>query len=421
MNELAYIPRHFRKCVKYKNLIKFNDFKDNEKLNQACLRAYKNVQMGCEWSDSIHIAQIMKKRAYTLKTSESVLVNNLIINNISSKYRTKSVDRDSTIRLLISHIKDSYAFTVHRLDVKSFYESFDRRSILSKLKSDAKLSRKTISTLVNLFHELDNLNVDGLPRGMGLSSTLSELMMNDFDAYIRSINGVLFYCRFVDDIIILTTHNINKNKLSELIKNSPLPRDLEFHAAGSEKTTFKQIRKTSEELERIETFDFLGYQFKVNSKESKTGTTLNVGRRLLDVEISDAKIEKIKKRIIKSFCVFLSSKDPLSEKLSILTKRLYFLSKNYPLINASDNSQVLSGIFFNYKHVSNPQKISEIDTFYQSLLFGKKSNLSKRIRQSLSYKNRYVLSNISFFDGFQEKKFCKFSYKDFKDIKKAWV
>ncbi len=421
MNELAYIPRHFRKCVKYKNLIKFNDFKDNEKLNQACLSAYKNVQMGCEWSHSIHTVQIKKKKAYTLKTSESVLVNNLIINNISSKYRTKSVDRDTTIRLLISHIKDSYAFTVHRLDVKSFYESFDRRSILNKLKSDAKLSRKTISTLVNLFHELDDLNVDGLPRGMGLSSTLSELMMNDFDAYIRSINGVLFYCRFVDDIIILTTHNINKSKLTELIKSSPLPQGLEFHATGSEKTTYKQIRKTSEELEKVETFDFLGYQFKVNSREAKTGTTLSVGRRLLDVEISDVKIEKIKKRIIKSFCVFLSSKDSLNERLSILTKRLYFLSKNYPLINSSDNSQVLSGIFFNYKHISNPQKISEIDKFYQSLLFGNKSNLSKRIRRNLSYKDRYVLSNISFLDGFQEKKFCKFSYKDFKDIKKAWV
>ena len=82
---------------------------------------------------------------------------------------------------------------------------------------------------------------------------------------------------------------------------------------------------------------------------------------------------------------------------------------------------MLSGIFFNYKHVSNPKKISEIDTFYKSLLFGNKSNLSKRIRRNLSYKNRYVLSNISFLDGFQEKKFCKFSYKDFKDIKKAWV
>jgi hypothetical protein len=274
---------------------------------------------------------------------------------------------------------------------------------------------------VNLFHELDDLNVDGLPRGMGLSSTLSELMMNDFDAYIRSINGVLFYCRFVDDIIILTTHNINKSKLTELIKSSPLPQGLEFHATGSEKTTYKQIRKTSEELEKVETFDFLGYQFKVNSREAKTGTTLSVGRRLLDVEISDVKIEKIKKRIIKSFCVFLSSKDSLNERLSILTKRLYFLSKNYPLINSSDNSQVLSGIFFNYKHISNPQKISEIDKFYQSLLFGNKSNLSKRIRRNLSYKDRYVLSNISFLDGFQEKKFCKFSYKDFKDIKKAWV
>ncbi len=88
MNELAYIPRHSRKCVKYKNLIKFNDFKDNEKLNQACLSAYKNVQMGSEWSHSIHAVQIKKKKAYTLKTSESVIVNNSIIKNRKSYFKT---------------------------------------------------------------------------------------------------------------------------------------------------------------------------------------------------------------------------------------------------------------------------------------------------------------------------------------------
>ncbi|MBL4258427.1 RNA-directed DNA polymerase [Vibrio fluvialis] len=420
MNELAYIPRHFRKCVKYKNLIKIDEFKDNDKLTEACSRAYKKVQTGHEWANAIHTTLVKKKKAYTLNTPESILVNNLIINNISSKYRTKCVDRDVTIRLLISHIRDSYAFTVHRLDVKSFYESFDRRNIIYKLKSDAKLSRKTLSTLENLFQELDNFNVDGLPRGMGVSSTLSELMMNDFDAYLRSTKGVLFYCRFVDDIIILTTPNITKNKLSEVISQSPLPQKLEFHNSGS-KVAYKMIRKTSEDSERIEKFDFLGYQFKVKSKEREIGETLKVGRRLLDVEISDEKIEKIKKRIIKSFCKFISSKKPLEDKLPLLRKRLYFLSKNYPLINASDNSQVLSGIYFNYKHISNPEKISEIDKFYRSLLFGRKSNLSKRIRKNLSYKDRYILSNISFIEGFNEKRFCKFSYKDFKDIKQAWL
>lgn len=420
MNELAYIPRHFRKCVKYKNLIKIDDFKDHDKLAEACSRAYKKVQTGHEWSNAIHDTLVKKKKAYTLNSPESVLVNNLIINNISSKYRTKCIDRNLTIRLLMSHIMDSYAFTVHRLDVKSFYESFERRNIIHKLKSDAKLSRKTLSTLENLFKELDSLSVEGLPRGMGISSTLSELMMNDFDSYLRTKKGVLFYCRFVDDIIVLTTPRITKNKLSEIISQSPLPQKLEFHTSGN-KSTFNMFKKTSEESNEFGDFDFLGYQFQVKHKERVIGENLQVKRRVLEVEISDDKIKKIKNRIIKSFCKFISSKKPVEERLAILRKRLNFLSKNYPLINASDNSKVLSGIYFNYRYTTNPEKLSEIDKFYKSLLFGKKSNLSKRIRKDLSYKDRYILSNISFLEGFNEKRFCKFSYKDFKEIKRAWA
>ncbi|WP_261886166.1 antiviral reverse transcriptase Drt3a [Vibrio pomeroyi] len=420
MNELAYIPRHFRKCVKYKNLIKIEDFKNNDKLNKVCTNAYKKVQTGCEWTGSISTTSVKGKRAYTLSTPESLLVNNLLINNISYRYKTKCIDRDVTIRLLISHLKDSYGFTVHRLDVKSFYESFDRNSIIHKLKSDAKLSRKTLFTLDNLFKELNLLGVEGLPRGMGISSTLSELMMSDFDTCLSSKKGILFYSRFVDDIIILSTPSVTKNKLAEFISDAPFPKGLEFHKHGP-KVTYKKIKKTSEDSEIIEDFDFLGYQFKVKSIENEIGTKLKVGRRILEVEVSDEKIEKIKKRIISSFCKFISSNKPLDEKLSILRKRLDFLSKNYPLVNASDKSQVLSGIYFNYKYTSNPDKIRKIDNFYKSLLFGNKSNLSKRIRKKISYKDRYILSKISFFDGFNEKRFCKFSYKDFKEIKQAWI
>ncbi|OEE34528.1 antiviral reverse transcriptase Drt3a [Vibrio anguillarum] len=420
MSELAYIPRHFRKCVKYKNLIKVDDFKDNVKLTHSCSQAYQKVKIGQEWSNAIDTILVKNKKAYILKTPESILVNNLVINNISSKYRTKCIDRDVTIRLITSHIRDSYAFTIHRLDVKSFYESFDRRTIINKLKSDAKLSRKTLSTLEKLFHELNSLNVDGLPRGMGISATLSELMMNDFDDTLRASKGVLFYSRFVDDIIIITTPHITKNKLNDIISTSSIPKNLEFHSSGS-KVAYKMIGKTTENSEKVEIFEFLGYQFKILLNEQDVGQHLNVRRRLLDVEIADEKITKIKLRIIKSFCKFISSKKPREEKLSLLIKRLNFLSKNYPLINATDNSQVLSGIYFNYKHVSNPEKLHEVDLFYKSLLFSNKSNLSKRIKNNFTYKERYILSRISFLDGFKEKRFCKFSYKDFKEIKAAWV
>ncbi len=372
MNELAYIPRHFRRCVKYKNLIKIDDFKDDEKLSNACLRAYKKVQAGNEWTSAIKKTRVKNKTAYSLDTPESVLLHNVLVNNIGARYQTKCADRDITIRLLISHIKDSYAFTVHRLDVKSFYESFNRRGIINKLKSDARLSRKTLSTLQNLFIEFDTLNVNGLPRGLGLSSTLSELMMNDFDAYLKSMKGVLFYSRFVDDIIILTTPAITRSKMTDILSQSPLPDKLEFHRSGN-KVAHKLIKKTSEDSECNENFDFLGYHFEVTSKEQFAGANLNVRRRVLEVEISDEKIDKIKKRIIQSFCKYISSNQPSDVKLALLRKRLHFLSKNYPLVNASNNSQVLSGIYFNYKHITNPNKISELDLFYKSLLFGKKA------------------------------------------------
>ncbi|WP_394496296.1 antiviral reverse transcriptase Drt3a [Shewanella sp. ENK2] len=294
MNELAYIPRHFRRCVKYKNLIKIDDFKDEDKLSSSCLSAYKKVQTGNEWKNSIKKTRVKSKAAYSLDSPESVLLHNVLVNNIDARYQTKCADRDTTIRLLISHIKDSYAFTVHRLDVKSFYESFNRRGIINKLKSDARLSRKTLTTLQNLFTELERLDVNGLPRGLGLSSTLSEVMMNNFDNYLKNMEGILFYCRFVDDIIILTTPAITKSKISEILEHSSLPEKLEFHRTGN-KVAHKLIRKTSQDSERKEIFDFLGYHFKVTFKEQLSGTNLKVKRRVLEVEISDEKIDKIKK------------------------------------------------------------------------------------------------------------------------------
>lgn len=421
MTELAYIPRHFRKCVKYKDLIKFNELKNQSLVERSCLEAYGKVAKDAEWDNAIDIIKVKSKNAYTINNVATALINNVLINNIGSKYNIKSVDRDYTIKLLVSHIKDSYAYSIHRLDVKSFYESFDRRSIITKLKSDAKLSRKTISILEHLFSKLNTLNVEGLPRGMGISSALSELMMKDFDQYIRTRKSVLFYSRFVDDIIILGTPILTKNKLEEMMQSSPFPSGLELHKSGK-KVAYRPVKKTSEDNSKIITkFDYLGYEFKINNFENEIGNNLSIKRRVLDIEISDEKINKLKGRIINSFCCLLSTKKSKNVKLSTLRKRLDFLSKNYPLVNSSDNSQIMSGIYYNYKHASNNSKLNQVDIFYKSILFGNFSNLSKRLKKEISYKDRVSLSKISFSEGFSEKRFCKFSFKEFKDIKRAWI
>ena len=44
----------------------------------------------------------------------------------------------------------------------------------------------------------------GVPRGMNISATMSELYMRKFDRWIRSFDSVYFYARFVDDIIVFS-------------------------------------------------------------------------------------------------------------------------------------------------------------------------------------------------------------------------
>jgi hypothetical protein len=43
----------------------------------------------------------------------------------------------------------------------------------------------------------------GVPRGVGISSYLSELYMENIDNEIRNLQDVIYYARYVDDIFII--------------------------------------------------------------------------------------------------------------------------------------------------------------------------------------------------------------------------
>ena len=43
----------------------------------------------------------------------------------------------------------------------------------------------------------------GIPRGIGISSLLSEIYMRDIDNHIKKRSEVIFYVRYVDDIFML--------------------------------------------------------------------------------------------------------------------------------------------------------------------------------------------------------------------------
>ncbi|MDP5191960.1 antiviral reverse transcriptase Drt3a [Rheinheimera baltica] len=419
MNEKAYIAGNLRKAVRYRNLLKISEFKHPATLDTVAVNSVFDINNNSIWTAAISNVKVKGKDAWMLNEPKAILAHNLLVKNIERNYSTRCNDRKFTIQLLLSHLKDCYNYSVHRLDVKSFYESFDRREIIRKLKSDSILSKKSLKILEALFEELDSIGVKGLPRGMGISSTLSELMMNNFDVKLKSMKEVLFYARFVDDIIVISTPLLNRNLMKERLQDSSLPLTLEFHTSG-DKVTFEQIEKAPSKQAKEISFDFLGYQFNIERAEDSVGRNIEFKRRSVKVSIAKNKIKKIKKRIICSFAAALSFNRANDADIQLLNKRMKFLSKNFLLESSSSAPNIYSGIYHNYNFIDQYEGLKELDNFYKNLLFGNRSRLSKRIKRSLAYSTRKGLAKHSFERGFQNREFCRLSYLDFKEIKRAW-
>ena len=85
---------------------------------------------------------------------------------------------------------------VLKSDIKSFYESIDVDKIISKLKNDFILSYHSINLIDDLLEKSANWDVTGLPRGLNISATLSEIAMRKFDKDVRNFDSIYYYGRF---------------------------------------------------------------------------------------------------------------------------------------------------------------------------------------------------------------------------------
>ncbi|EPM56853.1 phage-related reverse transcriptase/maturase family protein, partial [Pseudomonas syringae pv. actinidiae ICMP 19103] len=51
-------------------------------------------------------------------------------------------------------------------------------------------------------------------RGLALSATITEIVMQDFDNSIKELDGVFYYGRYVDDIIVVTDRLVYRLKIN---------------------------------------------------------------------------------------------------------------------------------------------------------------------------------------------------------------
>ena len=322
------------------------------------------------------------------------LVLRKLYNNIKRIYGVDQANRNQIVKQIVSLLKEESPKWVVRLDVRHFFESINRTLLMERFQEDGRLNYQSICLLKNLFAHPTINSEKGLPRGLSVSSVMSELYMKYFDLEIRRMDGVFYYARFVDDIIVFCNNTTAQTNVWEKVPDVLSKIGLHLNPNKSYKWDNQQ---------QIVKLTYLGYTF------------LPKGKKDVDVSIAERKINMIKTRITKTFLRF--AKDGDYDKLK---DRIKFLTGNFTLYNPSTLLPIKVGIYFNYNMVTDKAVLHALDEYYQRLLHCRTGRLGSLLAVRLSAAQRTYLAKYSFVFGFEHHVNHFFTSTTLVDIKNCW-
>jgi hypothetical protein len=307
--------------------------------------------------------------------------------NLRKMFKVRQGNRNWIVSQLRAVLADDIPKVVVRTDLKEFYESASRVSVIQEVAENRLLGQTSKELLRILF---DACPGSGLPRGLGVSSVLGEVILRRFDQQVRALPGVVFYGRYVDDIVVVFSQ-VEGESPSALLKNV-----IELiHKAGFSENSGK-TKDIDLSTSAAFSFDYLGYKF-----SAPAGGKLKLG-------LSDQRLAKYKKRLAMSFGAYVAEAR-LNEKEArrALVKRVRFLTGNTRLSNNKKNVYV--GPYFSNIHLTDSSDMRHLDA---------------RLRRLVAIRRLPALAaslrRFSFVKGFEERDFYSFSPRDLKQIGSLW-
>jgi len=323
---------------------------------------------------------------------ETFFVIKQLQRNINRIYKVKQANRHDLVCQLRDVVRTKFPFELVRTDISRFYESINRKRLIDMLDSDQLLSpfsKKYIKQVLDSYGVISG-EKKGVPRGVGISAYLAELYLRPVDRAIRSIPGLVLYCRFVDDIVVVFARppvgkdlGSYKDQIAQIFSNNEL-------TCNTKKTFECNLADT-----KIKEFEYLGYRF-----------VLQPG--LCQIHLSSAKIDKYKARIESIFSDYdhqchLNSRRAFRD----LVARVKFLTGNTRLSNSKSNT--VTGIYYNNSIITDTSSLEPLDKLL-------KARIATIKRPSL----RQKLKNYKFEEGFLTRRFHNFSAQELQTIVRAW-
>lgn len=386
-----------------------------EKRQEEIHDIYNRIKKGA-FSFQLREVNAKGKTGYATDNVESMLLSKILMLELKRSYKYVPANRNNIIEELRALLDNPMPKIVIRADIHHFFESIPQEKLIEKILEDSYLSAfslKCLKTFLFRYNELsDNFEAKvGVPRGLAFSSYLAEIYLSAFDRKVSQINGVYFYKRYVDDIVIVANPSRQDgqsywNELEEEVNNMKL----KLNEDEEKRCCCLYSPWASEPL----LLNYLGYQFRYEKGK-------------LDVLLTEHKFNRYKDCIRLSFEKYKEignhtsrRKNPKEKKEDATIQfmhRLNALTGNGHL-NGRKN-YVLVGTYYSNKYLTSLEQFVKLDEYMRTCLndktffcpptgmfnYGGDNNNNRNIDAI----RKKILVDYSFVKGFNERRMYRWN------------
>lgn len=417
-----FSARSLRSMIKWSDKIKFGVLKEKHLRDHYLNSIEQKISNNTFKFDSLKILRVGSFRAYQpIRLGDTLILRriNQIVRNL---YSARQSDRNSIVYQAKVLMQENCPKYIYKLDIAKFYESIDRQYLISRLREDNLLSSTSLNLISDLFGNFSKYMKFGLPRGLSFSATLSELYLQQVDKSIATMDGIYYYARYVDDMLIFSSKpkpNITKD-IQALLPGTMRLNLAKCHAyyvgcqcnptctCGKAQCACKEKCKCV--IAESIIINYLGYKL-------VTPKVLPDAKKRPDVivEMADSKIQRLKTRMVKAFLDHKSAND-----YDLLSNRIKFLAENHRIKMPGRRGKLMSGIHFNYPLISDPKSFRKIDEFLRAQVYAEANAYGIKQSSALSAIQKDGIAKLSFFSGFKNRRSRSIKPAVLKKIRKCW-
>ncbi|AIK43599.1 antiviral reverse transcriptase Drt3a [Brucella anthropi] len=336
------------------------DIKNIEEVKVRLLQA-ENYTKSIESSLKFNIAHTKGRALYFPQDYETEIIIRKANTNIKKILGINPVSRNDIIRHLKEILREGVPYVIGRYDIKRFYDNIKISALNQNLDESLSTTYDTRRLVSGFLSSHEALYSSGLPTGISLSATLSELYLRNFDRGIKALPWVRYFARYVDDIIIIAEPRTTA-QLMESALISGLPDGLALNS-GKDKRYFRKLERDFGGAGPEADFDYLGYRFKVDKILKKSSDCGTLASRKVTVDISEKKVKIRKTRFIYAVHKYLADAN-----FQDLKNRFRILNSGHIYYDKTKNRYRRTGIMYSYPLIDFPSSsLNSIEKLYRTI------------------------------------------------------